>query len=178
MNIGDNIKKIRKERNITQSELATKMEISQSYLSDIENGRKNLGMATVEKIANKLGVSVAYLTSGNKMLGDLTNEEIEEQMFKMSKQISQSKSKREENIKENLFNLLKNDLSYLDVHYFNNVYNFYELEKTEDDNLLFVSVLLQKLHQHKMSGSKEAYKDIINEFEDFLKRYLNIREGD
>ncbi|PTJ89985.1 helix-turn-helix domain-containing protein [Staphylococcus simulans] len=175
MNIGDNIKKIRKERNITQSELATKMGISQSYLSDIENGRKNLGIATVEKIANKLGVSVAYLTSGNKMMGDLTDEEIEEEMFKMSKKISQSKSRREEKIKESLFNLINNDLSFFETHYFNNIYNFYELEKTEDNNLLFVSILLQMLRKHKMSGSKEAYEDIINKFDDFLKQYLNIK---
>ena len=58
---------------------------------------------------------------------------------------------------------------------FNNIYNFYELEKTEEDSLLFISVLLQMLRQHKMSGSKEAYDDITNEFDDFLKRYLNIK---
>ncbi|RIO59258.1 transcriptional regulator, partial [Staphylococcus hominis] len=78
-------------------------------------------------------------------------------------------------VKDNFFNLISKDLSYLDVHYFNNVYNFYELEKTEDDNLLFISVLLQMLHQHKMSGSKEAYDDIIKDFDSFLKKYLDIK---
>lgn len=175
MSVGKTIKEIRKQRNLTQKKLADQIEISRSYLSDIENGNKNPSIKTTQRLAEKLGVTVAYLTSGNKMMGDLTDEEIEEEMFKMSKKISQSKSRREEKIKESLFNLINNDLSFFETHYFNNIYNFYELEKTEDNNLLFVSILLQMLRKHKMSGSKEAYEDIINEFDDFLKQYLNIK---
>ncbi|MDU5817746.1 MAG: helix-turn-helix transcriptional regulator, partial [Staphylococcus sp.] len=140
MNIGDNIKKIRKEKKLSQSDLAASLEISQSYLSDLENNRKNLGIKTVEKIAKKLDVTTSYLISGNKMLSDLTDNELKEQMFNLSNQISKSTSKNETIVKENLFSLLNKDLSYLDVHYFNNIYNFYELEKTEEDSLLFISV--------------------------------------
>lgn len=53
MNIGDNIKKYVK-RKVTQSELASSLKISQSYLSDLENNRKNLGIKTIEKIAKSL----------------------------------------------------------------------------------------------------------------------------
>ena len=175
MNIGDNIKKIRKERKISQIELAKKMKISQSYLSDIENGRKNLSINTIERIAEKLGVSIAYLTSGNKMLGDLTEEELKEEFSKMSQKISESKNNNNELLKSNLFNILNKELTFIENHYFNNTYNFYELEKHNKDNLLFISVLLQMLRQHKASGSKEAYQDLINEFDNFLKQYLNIK---
>lgn len=175
MNIGDNIKKIRKEKKVTQSELASSLKISQSYLSDLENNRKNLGIKTIEKIAKKLNVSVAYLTSGNKMLSDLTEDEINEQFSELRFKLNKDNTNRELNLKSNLLDLIQRNLKYIDIHYFNNVYNFYELEKTEDDNLLFISVLLQMLHQHKMSGSKEAYDDITNEFNDFLKSYLNIK---
>ena len=58
MKFGQNLKRIRKRMNMTQEELATKMEISQSYLSDIENGRKNLSIKTVKKLADSLGLSV------------------------------------------------------------------------------------------------------------------------
>lgn len=61
MKFGQNIKQIRKHMNMSQKELATKMEISQSYLSDIENGRKNLSIKTVKKLANSLGLSVTDL---------------------------------------------------------------------------------------------------------------------
>lgn len=175
MNIGDNIKKIRKEKKVTQSELASSLKISQSYLSDLENNRKNLGIKTIEKIAKKLNVSVAYLTSGNKMLSDLTEDEINEQFSELRFKLNKDNTNRELNLKSNLLDLIQRDLKYIDIHYFNNVYNFYELEKTEDDNLLFISVLLQMLRQHKMSGSKEAYSDIKNEFDDFLRQYLNIK---
>lgn len=58
MKFGQNLKRIRKRMNMTQEELATKMEISRSYLSDIENGRKNLSIKTVKKLADSLGLSV------------------------------------------------------------------------------------------------------------------------
>ncbi|MEJ7508532.1 transcriptional regulator with XRE-family HTH domain [Staphylococcus simulans] len=65
MKFGQNIKQIRKRMNITQSELATKMGISQSYLSDIENGRKNPSIKTVKKLADSLGLSVTDLFNDN-----------------------------------------------------------------------------------------------------------------
>ncbi|MDK7927651.1 MAG: helix-turn-helix transcriptional regulator [Staphylococcus simulans] len=61
MKFGQNIKQIRKRMNMSQKELATKMEISQSYLSDIESGRKNLSIKTVKKLADSLGLSVTDL---------------------------------------------------------------------------------------------------------------------
>lgn len=175
MTVGQNIKKIRKERRETQQQFADSLGISRTYLSDIENDRTSLSNKNLNKIAKKLNVSLNFLNTGNKMLGDLSEEELKEQKFKLSKLISESVDKREQYVKDNFFNLISKDLSYLDVHYFNNVYNFYELEKTEDDNLLFISVLLQMLHQHKKSGSKEAYDDIIKDFDSFLKKYLDIK---
>ena len=74
-------------------------------------------------------MSTNYLTSGNKMLSDLSNEEFEEKTFQLSKLISESKTKREQLVKDNLFKLLNHNLTYIEVHYFNNIYNFYELEK-------------------------------------------------
>ncbi|KXA43087.1 MULTISPECIES: helix-turn-helix domain-containing protein [Staphylococcus] len=61
MKFGQNIKQIRKQRNLTQKQLADQIEISQSYLSDIESGRKNLSIKTVKKLADSLGLSVTDL---------------------------------------------------------------------------------------------------------------------
>ena len=58
MKFGQNLKRIRKRMNMTQKQLADEIEISQSYLSDIENGRKNLSIKTVKKLADSLGLSV------------------------------------------------------------------------------------------------------------------------
>lgn len=175
MNIGDNLKKIRKERKINQVDFAKSLDISQSYLSDLENGRKNISMNTVQKIAKKINVSVGYLTSGNKMYSDLTENEAKQQILQMKKKLNNNNKNKETNLKNNLLEIIQKDLSYLEVHYLNNMYNFYELEKEQRDNLLSISVLLQQLYQHKGSKDKEIYDDTIQEFDDFLKKYLNIK---
>lgn len=65
MSIGKNVKKIREERNLTQQKLAKEMNISRSYLSDIENNRKNPSFKTLEALAEKLNVSMLCLTTGD-----------------------------------------------------------------------------------------------------------------
>ncbi|MDK7927078.1 MAG: helix-turn-helix transcriptional regulator [Staphylococcus simulans] len=61
MKFGQNIKQIRKQRNLTQKQLADQIKISRSYLSDIENGNKNPSAKTVKKLADSLGLSVTDL---------------------------------------------------------------------------------------------------------------------
>lgn len=176
MTVGQNIKKIRKERRETQQQFAESLGISRTYLSDIENDRTSLSNKNLNKIAKKLNVSLNYLNTGNKMLGDLSDEELKEQKFKLSKLISESKNKREQHVKDNFFNLINKDLSYLEVHFFNNMYNFYDSEnQNNENNLLFISVLLQMLYENKNSNNKEAYDDIIKDFDSFLKKYLDVK---
>ena len=174
MNIGDNLKKIRKEKGVNQTEFAKSLNISQSYLSDLENGRKNISMKTVQQIASELNVTVGYLTSGNKMYGDLSDHEKREQFLKLNKELALKNSEKETNLKNNLLELIKSDLGYLDIHFLNNAYNFYELEKENEDNLLFISVLLQQLYNYKGFSNNQAYESILNDFDDFLKSYLGL----
>lgn len=62
MSIGDNIRRIRKKRNITQRELGEKLGgISQQQIGQWENGNKNPKIETVSNIAEALGCSVAEL---------------------------------------------------------------------------------------------------------------------
>ncbi|WMM11535.1 helix-turn-helix transcriptional regulator [Staphylococcus simulans] len=175
MSVGKTIKEIRKQRNLTQKQLADQIKISRSYLSDIENGNKNPSIKTTQQLAEKLGVSPTYLISGNKMYSDLSDEEKRQAFLKMNKQMAEDNTTREQMLKDNLLGLIRSDLDFLDVHYLNNAYNFYELEKQNKDNLLFISVLLQQLYNYKGLGNTEAYNDIINDFDDFLKQYLNIK---
>ena len=64
MTFGENLKRIRKEMKLTQQEMANRMGISRTYLSDVENGHKYFSMVGLIVIANKLNVSV------NKLIND------------------------------------------------------------------------------------------------------------
>lgn len=59
VSIGDNIRKYRKLRNITQKELGESVGISNTYLSDMEIGRTNPSIKTLKKIAK--GLEVSYI---------------------------------------------------------------------------------------------------------------------
>lgn len=63
MSIGERIKNLRKERSLTQVELAKKSNISRSYLTDIENNRYNPSVETLKAIANSLEVTLSDILS-------------------------------------------------------------------------------------------------------------------
>lgn len=58
MEIGDKIRYIRKEKKITQKELARICGISNTYLSDIERMRTNPSIKTLKSIAKSLNTDV------------------------------------------------------------------------------------------------------------------------
>jgi transcriptional regulator with XRE-family HTH domain len=59
MNIGEKIRKIREAKNLTQKEVALSLEMDQSQYSKIELGKNDPTTATLEKIAQALGVEIA-----------------------------------------------------------------------------------------------------------------------
>ena len=61
---GDRIRAIRGQQNWTQEELAEAAGISKSFLSDIENGKRNISSESALKIADALGISLDYLIRG------------------------------------------------------------------------------------------------------------------
>lgn len=89
MSIGENIKKIRKENGLTQAEFSKKIGISRTYLSDLENNRKSPSVETLDKMAEKLGVSTTYLINGDKY-ALLYNQDIEAIDFKRIKSLNKS----------------------------------------------------------------------------------------
>lgn len=64
--LGDKIKSLRKEKRVTQQELADKIEVSQSTIGMIESGKKTGSPQTLIKLAEFFGVTVDYLLSDDK----------------------------------------------------------------------------------------------------------------
>lgn len=71
---GANVRKLRKERRLTQEELAELAEISVAYLCKIENRKAtNVSLSITSRLAEELGVTPGYLigqTDIDKMLDD------------------------------------------------------------------------------------------------------------
>ena len=55
--LGDNMKRIRTKKKMSQGDVARALEVDRGYISNIENGKKNPTLATVAKIAEALKVS-------------------------------------------------------------------------------------------------------------------------
>ena len=59
--LGENLKRIRTEKDITQSDIAKSLGVSRGFVSNIENGKTNPTLATIAKVAEVLGVSSSEL---------------------------------------------------------------------------------------------------------------------
>lgn len=62
---GDNLRKIRKEKNLTQDELAALLGTSKQVISRYENGQRSPKVSIVSEYADKLGVSIGALASAD-----------------------------------------------------------------------------------------------------------------
>ena len=58
LKIGQRIKELREETNMSQKDLAYAADLDRSYIASVENGQRNVSIVNIEKIANALGVSV------------------------------------------------------------------------------------------------------------------------
>ena len=59
--LGENLKRIRTEKGITQGDIARALEMDKSFVSNIENGKTNPTLATIAKLAKAIRVSVGEL---------------------------------------------------------------------------------------------------------------------
>ena len=59
--LGENMKKIRLTKKMTQGDICRKLGLDRAYVSNVENGKKNPTLLTITKLAKALGVSVDEL---------------------------------------------------------------------------------------------------------------------
>ncbi len=59
--LGENLKRIRTEKNITQTQIAKTLSANRSFVSNIENGKTNPTLSTITNLAKALGVLVSEL---------------------------------------------------------------------------------------------------------------------
>jgi transcriptional regulator with XRE-family HTH domain len=59
--LGDNLKRIRTAKGISQGAIARTLETDKGFVSNIENGKTNPTLATIAKLAKAIGVSTDEL---------------------------------------------------------------------------------------------------------------------
>ncbi len=57
LKVGQRIKELRKQLEISQEALALKAEVDRTYVTDVENGRRNISVEILERIIKALEVS-------------------------------------------------------------------------------------------------------------------------
>ncbi len=56
-----NLQRLRRERHLTQEDLADRSGIHQTYLSGPEGGKRNPSVGVLERLANALSIDIAEL---------------------------------------------------------------------------------------------------------------------
>ncbi len=57
LKVGQRIRELRKQLDLSQEALALKSEVDRTYITDVENGRRNISVEILEKIIAALEVS-------------------------------------------------------------------------------------------------------------------------
>lgn len=59
--LGDRIKKLRLQTGLSQEKFALKIGLDRTYYSSVENGKRNIAIINLKKIADGLGISLSEL---------------------------------------------------------------------------------------------------------------------
>lgn len=62
--IGKRIRELRQQTGLSQEKFALKIGMDRSYFASVENGKRNIAVINLEKIANGLNVSMSELFKG------------------------------------------------------------------------------------------------------------------
>lgn len=71
---GERIEKMRREYGYTRKQFAGKVEISEKFLYEIENGKKGFSAENLYNIAKALGVTCDYILLGRRKKGKVNSE--------------------------------------------------------------------------------------------------------
>lgn len=156
MNIGNNIKRIREEKGMTQKELADKCNIIYQTIGKYERNLLNPKYETLRKIANALDIN--YL--------DLLDDKMRENLDKKSKDIAFAEAEPWALYYSNIFNTYKEKSDLF--------YTWYRRKKQE------VSYELDKLKSVKFDFNIPFHdygQDIGKASNDFFTDHINYLQG-
>lgn len=101
----------------------------------------------------------------------------------LSNMIENISNDNETEIKDNYINLLNKKLEFDEIQYLKHTYNSLitemndvnENEYYSTDFIIKLGQLISNLYHNKNSQNNEYYQEILNDFDKFLKEYINIK---
>lgn len=79
--IGKFISELRKEKNLTQSQLAEKLGVTDRAISNYETGRRMPELSLIKPLCNELGITINDLLSGERIDKEVYQEKFEENVI-------------------------------------------------------------------------------------------------
>ena len=62
--LGERIRELRLKTGLSQEKFALKIGLDRTYYSSVENGKRNVAIVNIEKIANGFGITLSELFKG------------------------------------------------------------------------------------------------------------------
>lgn len=62
--LGNRIRKLRKNTGLSQEKFALKIGMDRTYYASVENGRRNISILNIKKIADGFSISISKLFKG------------------------------------------------------------------------------------------------------------------
>jgi len=131
--IGKFIAENRKKKNLTQSELAEKLGVTDRSISNWENGKNMPDLSLFKPLCDILGISINELMSGEKLSNNEYNEKLEENFINTIDYIDKKNIKTNDN--KSIFWLI---IGIIGVYLSQFVFNDYGIS----DYIIVVSMIL------------------------------------
>lgn len=147
--LGKKIRQLRIENNLTMNELSKICKTSQSYISDLENGKiKDPSIIKIEKIAKALGTPVIELLNNDY---DKAKYELEKGLSIGCDNLSKLVSNFENSAKEESVKSFRNLIEVLDWKAFTNISDddIYDVVNSQDLYRYLSLLFFEKLNKKK-----------------------------
>lgn len=181
---GNKIKELRGKKSIREA--ARGIGISHTYLDSLEKGydpRTGKDRKPTIEVINKISVYYKYdfgelvsLANIFVSLNDLPEEQKVKQTIEFAEKLSKQQIRMKENVNKNLQSIIDSDMPVVHTRFLANSLSYMNSQENED--IEFMTALFQSLIFSKGNKDKDSYNDIISEFDNFLKLYLEIEDGD
>ncbi|MCD8904659.1 helix-turn-helix domain-containing protein [Staphylococcus chromogenes] len=180
MNIGQNIKKIRKEKNITLEQLSKKTGFSAGYISQIENGkREKPSREFLKSITYGLDVSETYLITGKKTMADLSEDELKNSWEEAQNSFKESRKKFRTRINNDLKEILTMELGYTEELFLSVALKF--LKNSTGNDLTMITAILKQYNDYNniyyITEDKETLLQDIENIKEQIEIVFQTRYG-